>query len=112
MDEQQSINSKIRKIILIVIGSLFVLSLIVFLITESGKNNKDVGGEPDVYDKVQGYQNTDFDISESDADNNITISAGPGYRNIALYYLKGKAKDPTNYKITFTDYTNPFEAYE
>jgi len=39
----------------------------------------------------------------------LTIDASEGYRNAAIEQIRNLGYDPTNYKINFKDYKNPFE---
>lgn len=40
----------------------------------------------------------------------VTVDAAPGYRNGALQAIKDLGYDPTQFKIEFKDYTNPFSS--
>ncbi len=57
------------------------------------------------------YQNYLYSITKPNS-NTIIIKAYSGYRTPAVNYLVGVGIDPTDYKINFMDYTNPFDSYE
>ncbi len=45
-------------------------------------------------------------------DNVVSISANEGYRDGAIRHFIDSGSNPADYKITFTDYRNPFNDYE
>lgn len=55
-----------------------------------------------------GYTNDPIDPSGNTII--LTISAAQGYRNAAVEQIRTLGYDPTNFKIKFYDYTNPFES--
>ena len=110
MNEQNNTSKKIRRIILIILAIMALLALVSYFI--STKSDSSDTYQTDNYSSVDAYENMIFSISKSTDSGEITISANHGYRDGTISYLIGKGIDPTNYKITFTDYTNPFEAYD
>jgi len=53
-----------------------------------------------------------YSIDEPTKDNHINVTAYPGYRNTAVMYLQKHGLDPTDYRINFNNYENPFTPYE
>ncbi|HEY5695643.1 MAG TPA: hypothetical protein VIQ80_02305 [Candidatus Saccharimonadales bacterium] len=63
---------------------------------------------------IQNYIYTiGYKADPADPSNNsiiITIDAAPGYRNGALQAIRDLGYDPSQYKIEFYNYTNPFKS--
>lgn len=77
-------------------------------------NRGEEGAPEPIYNQdetIKSYSSSLFKI-EILKDNNISISATEGNRDIAIRHFIDSGSNPADYKITFTDYRNPFNDYE
>lgn len=108
-------------------GLLLAVGFLIFIIATSSNNTSEAPAQSETDGGVDGpeemisipYSNTLYtiDFSPKNIDgvpesNNLVIKAYPGYRTAAINKIGEFGYDTADYKITFNNYENPFDAYK
>lgn len=107
MFDPEKVNPKIA-----IIAIIAVVIAIFAGIWYVNNRTEEADTTPDPSYAITDYSNMLFSVSFNQATDTVTINTGHGYRNAAVRHLYSQVVDPTELRVTFTNYVNPFKAYE